>query len=233
MNMPNPFEIDPEIDLLEAAANDDKLYQAQLNRMASLPGLAKQTRPAVENTLVAGTKAKKARELTPEQSDLLKTLEYRFSKRPSHYQRPKGIHFEDVKAALEANPTLMGTLLRMERTGGEPDVISVEGDGFIFADCSMKAPSGRKDLTYDQAIAMAATFGVELMFEVEYRFLQRIGSFDTLGSWVWLRTPDNIREDGHALHGYRSGSVTEVGRRGAKHHDDRGSWRGMLRVPKV
>lgn len=171
--------------------------------------------------------------LSPEQSEFLATLEERFAERPRHYLRPKGIHFAEVEKALLANPALMNILAKMESTGGEPDIIGIEADAFVFADCAAQSPSGRRNLTYDQALAMAKELGVKMMNEMQYRLFLRAGRFDRFNSWVWIETPSEIREDGHALHGYCVEGVAEIGRRAAQHHDKHGGWRGILWVPRA
>jgi hypothetical protein len=50
----------------------------------------------------------------------------------------------------------------------------------------------------DNAVDMAARWGVELMSEEEYRALQALGQFDTTTS-SWIRTPATIRQLGGAL----------------------------------
>lgn len=254
MNMPNPFEIDSEIALLEASVNDERLYKAQLSRIASLPEMVEDTRPAIEETLSAdrdfeeirqGLVLKNAarqqffkgdmiRKFPLEQrSHLLMTLKDRLAEKLINYKRPKGINFLEVKSALEADLALMYTLSRSEKFGGAPDIIYAAPDGFLFADCFVKPPSARRNLIYDHAYAMAESFGASHTNEAEYRFFQKAGKFDINKFWVWIMTPDPVREDGHALHGNRDGSVVSVGRRAAMHHDKEGGWRCMLWVPKA
>lgn len=53
--------------------------------------------------------------------ELLKTLKARFEKNIS---RHKGLAWEKVKTRLESQPAKLWSLHEMERTGGEPDVVS-------------------------------------------------------------------------------------------------------------
>ena len=162
---------------------------------------------------------------------LLSHLETRFAKTPGHYIRPKGIDFAEVKKALWANPDLVHSLARMEETGGEPDIIAVEEDAFVFGDCSAESPD-RRNLTYDQAAEMAKEFGVDMMSEVEYRAMQTTGKFDQQ-SYSWLATPADVRKAGVALSGLRDeGDVSVYVRDAEVHYPDRG-WRASLRVKKV
>jgi hypothetical protein len=152
------------------------------------------------------------RTLSTKQSDeLLDLLKTRFDK---NMNRHKGIEWEKVKAKLMSNSEKLWSLNEMERTGGEPDVISDEkkkGE-FIFYDCSAESPAGRRSLCYDyeawqsrkehkpknNVIDTANAMGVELLSEEQYHFLQKFGKFDTKTS-SWLQTPADIRKLGGAL----------------------------------
>ena len=62
------------------------------------------------------------RRLSPEQSEeLLRALKARFEK---NMNRHKGLEWADVQARLEANADKLWSLSEMEKTGGEPDMIS-------------------------------------------------------------------------------------------------------------
>ena len=58
-----------------------------------------------------------AKEIT----DLFSALKTRFEANPQRHEKLK---WERVQAKLEANPGKLWSLLEMEKTGGEPDVIS-------------------------------------------------------------------------------------------------------------
>jgi len=163
---------------------------------------------------------------------LLSALEARFAKEPKHYKRPEGIDFTEVKKILWANPALMHSLAQLENTGGEPDIISVEPDAFIFGDCSEESPN-RRGLTYDEAAAQAKEFGVDMMSEAAYSKMQKTGRFD-LHSGSWLKTdPEYRKRTGNAMGGRRGGGGVDVGEFRAEGHDPGGGWRGVLRVPKA
>src|SRR5690348_15293873 len=117
---------------------------------------------------------KTKRELSPEQrEELLGTLEARFEKNRS---RHKGLEWADVQARLQADPEKLWSLNEMERTGGEPDVVGQDAKTgeYIFYDCSMESPKGRRSLCYDRealdarkenkpensALDMAAAMGI-------------------------------------------------------------------------
>ena len=152
--------------------------------------------------------------LTLEQSQvLLGTLKARFEKNRS---RHVGIEWKDVLEKLEspANVEKLWSLNEMENSAGEPDVISKDEETgeFIFCDCSLESPKGRRSLCYDRqalesrkefkptntVMDMASEMGVELLTEDEYRYLQQLGTFDTKTS-SWVKTPLEIRQLGGAL----------------------------------
>ena len=75
--------------------------------------------------------------------EIVGILKARFEKNMS---RHKGLEWAKVQAKLEANAEKLRSLNEMERTGGEPDVISHDkGTGeYIFYDCSAESPKGRR-----------------------------------------------------------------------------------------
>src|SRR5690606_859066 len=113
---------------------------------------------------------------------LLQTLKERFEK---NMNRHPGIDWKVVQARLAARPDKLRSLLEMERTGGEPDVIGCEEQSgeIIFCDCSPESPSGRRSLCYDRAVMdarkinkpkgnavdMAAAMGIDMLSEEQYR----------------------------------------------------------------
>jgi len=152
------------------------------------------------------------KKLSSEQhEELLKTLKSRFEK---NMNRHKGLDWAKVQAKLEANPEKLRVLDEMEITGGEPDVVGQDkktGE-YIFYDCSLESPNGRRSLCYDHealekrkehkpkdsAINMANDIGIEILSEEEYRELQQLGKFDTKTS-SWVKTPAEIRKHGGAI----------------------------------
>lgn len=182
-------------------------------------------------------------ELPPEQrEELLSTLKGRFEK---NRNRHKGLEWAEVQAKLEANPEKLWSLHEMERTGGEPDVVGYDkktGE-YIFYDCSAESPNGRRSVCYDRegqesrkehkpennAIDMAATMGIELLTEEQYRELQQLGKFDTKTS-SWVKTPAEIRKLGGAIFAdFRYGNVF-VYHNGAQSYYAGRAFRGALRV---
>lgn len=177
------------------------------------------------------------------QSDeLLKILKTRFEK---NMNRHKGLDWSKVQSKLEANPDKLWSLNEMESTGGEPDVLGFDKKSgeFIFFDCSSESPKDRRSLCYDRdawetrkehkpknnAIDMAASIGIEILTEDQYRELQELGNFDTKTS-SWLQTPAEIRNLGGAIFGdYRFGRVF-IYHNGAESYYAGRAFRGCLRV---
>ncbi len=140
--------------------------------------------------------------LTPEKSQkLMDVLKERFEK---NIVRHKGLGWDAVQERLKTNPEKLWSLSEMERTGGEPDLVGQDNktDEYLFYDCSIESPKGRRSLCYDRealnarkdnkpensVIDMANEMGIELLNEEEYRYLQSHGRFDTKTS-SWIKTP--------------------------------------------
>src|SRR6187455_3555312 len=137
-------------------------------------------------------KTKSTKKLSSAQSEeLLKALKARFEK---NMNRHKGLEWAKIQAKLEANAEKLWSLNEMERTGGEPDVVSHDkktGE-YIFFDCSAETPKGRVSVCYDRegwesrkehrpkntAMDMAVSMGIELLTEEQYQELQKLGDFD-------------------------------------------------------
>ncbi len=76
---------------------------------------------------------------------------------------------------------------------------------------------------------MATAMGIELLTEEQYHELQKLGNFDMQTS-SWVKTPDEIRELGGALHGERRYGRVFVGHNGAQSYFSARAFRGLLRV---
>lgn len=159
--------------------------------------------------------------------------------------RHKGLDWSKVQARLEDNPEKLKRLFEMERTDGEPDVISydIKTGEFVFYDCATESPKARRRVCYDReglesrkehkpennAMDMAKTMGVEILSEEQYRELQKFGKFDTKTS-SWIKTPLEIRKLGGALFAdYRYGNVFVYHNGAQSYFSDRG-FRCSLKV---
>jgi len=183
------------------------------------------------------------KKLSSEQNEeLLKTLKVRFEK---NMKRHKGLEWAKVKAKLEANNEKLWSLNEMERTGGEPDIVSYDKKTgkCIFYDCSAESPKDRRSLCYDRealesrkehkpknsAIDLAADMGIELLTEEQYRELQKCGNFDAKTS-SWVKTPSDIRKLGGALFCDRRFGHVFVYHNGAQSYYGGRAFRGALMV---
>jgi hypothetical protein len=183
------------------------------------------------------------KDLSPEQrEELLRALKARFEK---NMNRDKGLEWAQVQAKLEADAEKLGSLSKMERTGGEPDVIGSDNETgeYIFYDCSEQSPNGRRSVCYDRealesrkehkpednAIDMAAAMGIELLTEEQYRALQKLEKFDTKTS-SWVKTPSDIRKLGGALFCDRRYDTVFVYHNGAESYYAARAFRGSLKV---
>jgi hypothetical protein len=183
------------------------------------------------------------KELSPKQrEELLSVLRTRFEKNMNRHQ---GFEWAKVKARLETNAEKLWSLLEMERTGGEPDVVGHDkktGE-YVFYDCAAETPKGRTSVCYDReglesrkehkpkntAMDMAAAIGIELLTEEQYLELQKLGDFDRKTS-SWVKTPDDIRKLGGALYCDRRYGRVFVGHNGAQSYYAARGFRGWLRI---
>jgi hypothetical protein len=179
---------------------------------------------------------------TSERQNLLGTLERRFER---NMPRHEGIAWPEVRARLERNADALRSIHQMEETGGEPDVIgrNDKTGAVTFCDCSAESPAGRRSLCYDDealasrkehkpkgsAVEIAASMGIDLLTEQDYRALQLLGAFDTKTS-SWIETPADVRALGGALFCDRRYGKVFVYHNGAESYYAARGFRGLLRV---
>jgi len=217
------------------------LRRRRLTLAEAKAGRAKQ-RP-MKQRRKAKTEMQKAKDMKAKQrEELLRALKARFEK---NLNRHKGLEWSKVQARLEANTEKLWSLNEMERTGGEPDVVGYDKktDEYIFYDCSTESPKGRRSVCYDRealesrkehkpennAIDMAASIGIELLTEEQYRELQQLEKFDTKTS-SWVKTPSDIRKLGGAIFCDRRYDKVFVYHNGAESYYAARGFRGSLRV---
>jgi hypothetical protein len=174
--------------------------------------------------------------------ELISVLKDRFEK---NMNRHKGLEWTNLQAKLEVNTEKLWSLNEMEKTGGEPDVVGHDkttGE-YIFYDCSVESPKGRRSLCYDRdalesrkehkpennIIDMAVAMGIELLTEEQYRDLQKIGNFD-LKTSSWVKTPADIRKLGGAIFCDRRYETVFVYHNGAESYYAARGFRCSLRV---
>ncbi|PZR19963.1 MAG: DUF4256 domain-containing protein [Flavobacterium psychrophilum] len=188
-------------------------------------------------------KASGKNHLTEEQAQtLLDILKTRFEK---NMDRHKGIKWADVETKLTSNPEKLNVLDAMEETGGEPDVVGQDKktSEYLFYDCAPESPKGRRSVCYDRkawesrkehkpentAMDMAADMGVEILTEVEYRYLQTLGEFDKKTS-SWVATPADIRKLGGAVFCDRRYDTVFLYHNGAESYYAARGFRAVLKV---
>lgn len=173
--------------------------------------------------------------------ELIEKLEFRFQK---NMYRHKNVNWINVKARLD-NSEKLWSLNEMEKSGGEPDMVDYDNmtGEYIFYDCSAESPSGRRSFCYDHealksrkefkpnnsAINMANEIGIDILTEAQYRYLQKLGSFDTKTS-SWIKTPEEIRKLGGAIFCDRRYNTIFVYHNGAESYYAGRGFRGSLRV---
>lgn len=196
----------------------------------------------VEVSEVDQIMAKNKRELAEDQAAaLLETLKKRFEANP---ERHEDIKWTEVELRLKESPDKLWSLHEMEKTGGEPDVVSRTQEGsFLFHDCSPESPEGRRNLCFDQealekrrknkpegsAMQAAQEMGIAILSEEEYRELQELFPFD-LKTSTWVQTPDKIRRLGGALFCDRRYDTVFVYHNGADSYYGARGFRGKLEV---
>lgn len=184
-----------------------------------------------------------SKSLTSEQKEnLFKTLQTRFEKNMNRH--PK-LEWLKIQTKLEASQDKIWSLLQMEESGEEPDVVGFDEETreYLFYDCSPQTPAGRRNLCYDKkALESRKKFPpkssvevvckemvIELLDEKEYRFLQTLGDFDTKTS-SWIKTPNSIRDLGSALFGDCRYKQTFIYHNGADSYYSSRGFRGCLWV---
>lgn len=177
-----------------------------------------------------------------ERDKLIAALQSRFQKNMS---RHKSMVWSEVQKKLDKNPDKLWSLNEMETTGGEPDVVNYDKKSgeYVFIDCAPESPAGRRSICYDMeglesrkehrpknnAVDMAASMGIQILTEEEYRDLQKLGKFDTKTS-SWLKTPEDVRDLGGAIFAdFRFGRVFVYHNGAQSYYGGRG-FRGSLKV---
>jgi hypothetical protein len=168
---------------------------------------------------------------------LEKTLEKRFNDNPN---RHLGMTFTEYFSKLSEKQ--LNTILMMEATGGEPDLIIIDGTYYVV-DLSKETPKGRLSLCYDleallsrkkfppegDAISHANKIGITLLDESLYLKIQETESLD-LKTSSWLLTPTEIREKGGALFGDKRYNRAFIYHNGADSYYNVRGFRGYFKL---
>lgn len=183
------------------------------------------------------------KELSSKQGDeIIKVLKSRFEK--SMHRHPD-IDWRKLESKLLSDGDKLWSLNEMENTGGKPDVVGFDKDKneYIFYDCSVESPAGRRSICYDRAalesrkkfkpknntLDMADAIGIKILTEKQYRELQKLGNFDTKTS-SWIATPKEIRALGGALFADFRFNTVFVYYNGAESYYAARGFRGSLNV---
>lgn len=172
--------------------------------------------------------------------EILAILKERFE---NNRHRHSELEWSQVEARLSVDPGKLESLIKMEESGGEPDVICSIGEVIVFADCSKESPSGRRSICYDKearikrkkfppetsAEEMLEAIGAEMMDEEWYRFLQSLDDFDFKSS-SWIKAPEAMRRQGGALFGDKRYDIVFVYHNGAESYYASRGVRGILKV---
>ena len=174
--------------------------------------------------------------------DLIKILKDRFEK---YQNRHQDLDWNKIQEKLKHSPEKLKSLLQMEQSGGEPDVVGIDKDTgeYLYFDCSLESPAARRSLCYDRqaldgrkenkpkgsVIDSAKAMGIEVLNEQQYHQLQVLGNFDTK-SQSWLATPDTIRKLGGAIFGDRRYNHVFIYHNGAESYYAARGFRGCLRL---
>ena len=105
-----------------------------------------------------------------------------------------------IENSILSKTTMINSIIQMEQSGGEPDVVVLSNDngGLSIIDCSAETPKQRVSLCYDNtalstrkknkpsgsAMALADKMKVNILTESQYLNLQEIEAFDMkTSSW--------------------------------------------------
>jgi len=163
-------------------------------------------------------------------------LEKRFNQ---HRHRHPGLFWEDVEPLLQQHISVLDL---MEDSGGEPDVVVIDGHWYVV-DMVKETPKGRRSLCYDKearlglkkfpphssVIEMAHMIGIHVVDETMYHQLQAIESLDEKTS-SWILTDPALRQKGGALFGDTRYGRVFVYHNGADSYYESRGFRGYLKL---
>jgi len=166
--------------------------------------------------------------------ELLEILKKRFEK---NMHRHEGCVFEEVQEKLIQH---LDTILKMEQSGGEPDVVLLEEKLYVI-DMAKESPKLRGSLCYDKearlarknvppsssALEMASSLGISVIDEMMYVKLQNIEDFD-LKTSSWILTDESLRSLGGALFGDKRYQRTFIYHNGADSYYGSRGFRGYI-----
>lgn len=172
--------------------------------------------------------------------EFIEIFKTRFSKHPHRHPRTK---IEEIIVLFERHPELLASLMMMEMSGGEVDLVEIDGVRY-FIDMFSEAPKARVNVCYDQsarlhrkkfppissALEEVGKMGTELLSEDLYHQVQMIEDLD-LKTSSWLLTPPYLRTKGGALFGDKRYGRTFVYQNGADSYYSVRGYRSYLKLP--
>lgn len=177
-----------------------------------------------------------------EKNELKSTLQRRFE---ANMHRHEGMKWDDVLKRIADHEEYLRSLIEMEISGGEPDVVKLHdhSEVYYFIDCAQETPEKRRNLCFDEealrsrknnkpegsAKGKAEEMGVRLLTEEEYRILQTREEVDMRTS-SWIDTPLSIRKLGGALFGDRRFNAVFIYHNGAESYYGVRGFRGILEI---
>lgn len=161
----------------------------------------------------------------------------------NNMKRHAEIEWQVIQKWLEKDNENFSNLVKMEETGGEPDVIIFNNKELYFVDFSKESPIGRRSLCYDERALNSRRSAqpkssveseinkmrISLLNECEYKEIQDIESLD-LKSSSWLQTPKEIRDLGGALFGDCRYKRVFIYHNGAESYYSSRGFRGKLKI---
>lgn len=197
------------------------------------------------------------RELSPEDTETtLTTLKKQFEK--NMYWRA-GVEWQKVETTLRKNPTALWSVKQMQEQGHDPDVYSLDDEGFDIGTCSEETPTSSRNCVYDaqtaewmrtnypdeifngSATEMATAMGITLMsfkqLQTSFKVTEE-NFFRKKKDNSWLLTSEESRtirpslggKCGFALFGILEGNAVKEYLTQTTHHSNLMGWRGQLRV---
>src|SRR5699024_6949028 len=137
-----------------------------------------------------------------DKNTFMATLKARFEENMHRHPTYK---WDLIEEKLLENDKILGIIMRMEETGGDPDVAQLSEDISVinFVDFAKESPKGRRSICYDRKALearkkyppknsvedMAQEIGITLLTEAEYRTMQTYEPFD-LKTSTWVATPE-------------------------------------------
>lgn len=213
--------------MLQRLAQDDEDRAAELCRH-----LNRRVRPEIAELLsLPDVTSPEKRRLTPDQTEkLIHTLKSHLAMLANGSLR-QALLSVDVEKSLRADPEAQFSVMKLKVTGGEPQIVGVDGDELVIEDRSAESPLGRRGLNLYEADIQRECFGKRVKFQSpdSYMAMQTTGNFDT-DSFSLLETDPSLRENGAAMVGDRDGNSVRVIEELAERRSSRMGWRAAVRV---